>query len=315
MDNIKLTNSNSRGQIKKYYFEEVSVCEMCGDQASGHIVMGQRLNQSQGFTAKKKTGIAVSVKKCTKCELIYSSPLPIPFDIQDHYGTPPEEYWQPSDFEWQPTYFARQIAIVKQLLPFTSGMTALDIGAGLGKCMISLQNAEFDTYGFEPSVPFHERAISKMKIDPSRLKLGMIEDMDYEENSFDFITFGAVFEHLYHPANSLRKALKWLRPNGIIQIEVPSSKHFVSRLINLFYNLGGTNYVTNLSPMHSPFHLYEFGLKSFQEAEKKMNFSIVKHHYDVCNIHPIPSLFHFPLRKYMQWTDTGMQLTVYLRKQ
>ena len=100
-------NSNSPGQIKKYYFEEVSVCEMCGDHASGHIVMGQRLNQSQGFTAKKKTGIAVSVKKCTKCELIYSSPLPIPFDIQDHFETPPEEYWQPSDFEWQTHLFCK----------------------------------------------------------------------------------------------------------------------------------------------------------------------------------------------------------------
>ena len=308
-------SKDSPQQIKKYYFEEVTVCEMCGDQTDGHVVMGQRLNQSQGFSAKKKTGISVSVKKCTKCELIYSSPLPVPFDIQDHYGTPPEDYWQPCEFEYQPTYFAREIAIVKELLPFKNGMTALDIGAGLGKCMISLQNAGFDTYGFEPSIPFHERAIARMKIDPSRLKLGMIEDMEYKENSFDFITFGAVFEHLYHPAGSLTKALTWLRPNGIIQIEVPSSKHFVSKLINLIYRIRGVNYVTNLSPMHSPFHLYEFGLKSFQELEKKMNFSIVKHHYDVCNIHPIPSLFHFPLRKYMHWTQTGMQLTVYLRKQ
>jgi len=310
-----MISSNSPGPLKKYYFEEVTVCEMCGDKTMGHIVMGQRLNQSQGFSVKKKTGIAVSVKKCTKCELIYPSPLPIPFDIQDHYGTPPEEYWQPSDFEWQPTYFSSQIAIVKELLPFDIGMKALDIGVGLGKCMRSLNNAGFDAYGFEPSVPFYERAITRMEIDPSHLKLGMIEDMEYPEESFDFITFGAVFEHLYHPAGNLKKALKWLKPDGIIQIEVPSSKHFVSRLINLFYRLTGTNYVTNLSPMHSPFHLYEFGLKSFQEAGKRMNFSIVKHYYDVCSIHPIPSLFDFPVRKYMQWKGSGMQLTVYLKKQ
>lgn len=143
----------------------------------------------------------------------------------------------------------------------------------------------------------------------------MLEDVEYTEDSFDFITFGAVFEHLYHPAGSLKKALKWLKPDGIIHIEVPSSKHFVAKLINLFYRLRGTNYVTNLSPMHSPYHLYEFGLKSFQEIEKKMNFSIVNHHYDVCDIHPVPSFLHFPLRKYMEWTDTGMQLTVYLKKQ
>jgi 2-polyprenyl-3-methyl-5-hydroxy-6-metoxy-1,4-benzoquinol methylase len=300
--------------MKRYTFEEVVVCDMCGDPTTRHAILGQRLNQSQGLSPKKKTGISVSVKKCTNCDLIYSSPLPVPFDIQDHYGTPPEDYWQPSYFEWHPSYFAHQISVVQELLPFKKGMSALDIGAGLGKGMLSLEHAGFDAYGFEPSVPFYERAISKMKMDPARLKLGMIEEMEYEENSFDFITYGAVLEHLYHPADSLRKALKWLKPDGIIHIEVPSSKHFIAKLLNLYYTLRGTNYVTHLSPMHSPFHLYEFGLKSFEAAGKQMNFSIVKHQYDVCDINPAPSVLHLPLKKYMQWTDTGMQLTVYLKK-
>jgi hypothetical protein len=30
-------------------------------------------------------------------------------------------------------------------------MKALDVGAGLGKCMISLNNAGFDAFGCEPS--------------------------------------------------------------------------------------------------------------------------------------------------------------------
>ena len=80
MGNLIMSNS------KKYYFEEVKNCEMCGDESQGHIVLGQRLNQSQGFSPKKKTGITVSVMKCKKCGLIYAQPLPIPFDIQDHYG-------------------------------------------------------------------------------------------------------------------------------------------------------------------------------------------------------------------------------------
>ena len=63
-------------------------------------------------------------------------------------------------------------------------------------------------------LPFYERAISKMNIDPGKLKLGMIEDVDYPENHFDFITFGAVLEHLYHPAASIEKAMKWLKPGG-----------------------------------------------------------------------------------------------------
>jgi 2-polyprenyl-3-methyl-5-hydroxy-6-metoxy-1,4-benzoquinol methylase len=287
---------------------------MCGDNTQKHIVLGQRLNTSQGYSPKKRTGISVSVMKCRNCALIYAQPMPIPFDIQDHYGISPEEYWVDAYFEWQPDYFSHQIKVVKELLPFKKGMTALDVGAGIGKCMLSLNQAGFDAFGFEPSKPFFDRAISKMGIDKERLKLGMVEEVDYPENSFDFITFGAVFEHLYHPAQSLEKALKWLKPNGIIQIEVPSSKHFIAKLFNFYYWLRGTNYVTNISPMHSPFHLYEFGLKSFEEHGKKIGYKIERHQYDVCQIFGFPKLFHPILTKYMEWTKTGMQLTVYLRK-
>jgi SAM-dependent methyltransferase len=299
--------------MKRYFFEEVIKCEMCGDKADKHRVLGQRLSQSQGLSPKKKTGISVSVKKCPKCELIYSSPQPIPFDIQDHYGTPPENYWKTVYFEPDPEYFKEQIKTVKELLPFENGMSALDVGAGLGKCMIALENAGFDAYGFEPSVPFYERAISRMNIREDKLRLGMIEEVDYPENMFHFITFGAVFEHLYHPAASLEKALKWLVPGGIVHMEVPSSKHLIAKLIDAYYKLRGTNYVTHLSPMHPPFHLYEFGLKSFIELGKKLNYSVIKHEYYVCEIDFVPKILHPIFRKYMKATNTGMQLTVYLK--
>jgi len=299
--------------MKRYFFEEVTKCEMCGDAADKHRVLGQRLNQSQGFSPKKKTGISVSVKKCSRCELIYSSPQPIPFSIQDHYGTPPENYWKTVYFGSDPQYFLDQITTVKELLPFEKGMPALDVGAGLGKCMIALNGAGFDAYGFEPSVPFYERAITKMNISKDRLKLGMIEEVDYPENTFHFITFGAVFEHLYHPAASLARALKWLVPGGIIHLEVPSSKHLLAKLIDAYYKLCGTNYVTHLSPMHPPFHLYEFGLKSFHELGNKLNYSVIKHQYHVGAIDFIPKILHPILRQYMKWTNTGLQLTVYLK--
>lgn len=299
----------------RYSFEVIEFCEMCGDNTKNHKVLGQRLNQSQGINPKSKTGISVSVMKCTKCNLIYSQPQPIPFDIQDHYGVPAENYWKPGQFIFDSNYFAYELDIVKNLLPFRDGMKALDIGAGLGKCMIALNNCGFDAYGLEPSKPFHERALNKMNIPSEKLKLGMVEELDYEKEFFDFITYGAVFEHLYHPAKTLEKALNWLKPNGIIHIEVPSSKHTIAKIINLYFKMIGTNYVTSLSPMHSPFHLYEFGLESFQELGKKLEFTVERHYYEVCEINFVPKMLHPFLRYYMKKRDTGMQLMVYLRKQ
>lgn len=300
--------------MKKYYFKEITSCEMCNDDTSNHKILGQRLNKSQGFNPKGKIGISVSVQKCKRCGLIYSNPQPIPFDLQDHYGSPPEEYWKEKYFIWKPEYFVSQIKEAKSLLDFQQGMKALDIGAGLGKAMLSMENAGFDVYGLEPSVPFYQRAISKMGIHEKKLKLGAVEELEYEKNYFDFITFGAVFEHLYEPAKCLEKAFNWLKPNGILHIEVPSSQWLISKLMNFYFRLIGTNYVTNLSPMHPPFHLHEFSLKAFFELSKNQEFNIEKYRYDVCVIYYIPKIFHPILRKYMKATNTGMQLTIYLRK-
>jgi len=305
------------GHVKRqqYYFDDVVHCEMCGTPTSGHIILGQRLNQSQGLNPKKVTGISVSVMKCTNCHLIYSNPQPIPFNIQDHYGLPPEEYWNARTFEWTEDYFAEQIKKAKELLGFKAGMKALDCGAGIGKAMLSLAHAGFDTYGFEPSIPFYERALSQMKISPERLQQGMLENVVYEENSFDFVNFGAVLEHFYHPSDCIRQAMKWLKPGGILHIEVPSSKHFIAKLLNAYYRLRGTNYVTHLSPMHSPFHLYEFDVKSFTENSKLYNEYTIAHHSSI-----VGTIFHGPgfiqplLKKYMELTDTGLQLVIWLRK-
>lgn len=66
--------------------------------------------------------------------------------------------------------------------------------------------------------------------------------------------------------------------------------------------------------MHPPFHLYEFGLKSFEELGKKLGYRIEKHYYEVCDIYFAPRVFHPLLRQYMKLNSTGMQLMVYLRK-
>jgi len=152
-----------------------------------------------------------------------------------------------------------------------------------------------------------------MDINTDKLKLGMIEEVEYSENHFDFISFGAVLEHLFDPSASILKAMKWLKPNGIIHIKVPSSDWLIAKIINLFYKLKCTDYVCNLSPMHKPFHLYEFSLKSFQEHAKQHGYELAFYEYYVCQTF-MPKMIDYILKPYMRWTNTGMQLCVWLRK-
>jgi ubiquinone/menaquinone biosynthesis C-methylase UbiE len=302
-------------QGQTYTFETPAVCEMCHDKVDGHKILGQRLSQSQGFRPKRKTGVSVSVMKCRNCGLVYSNPQPIPASINDHYGINPEEYsWKQDYFTYDPNYFSAQIKAAKELLSFQPGMKSLDVGAGLGKAMKAMLEAGFDAYGIEPSPNFRDRSIEWLNIPGDKIQLASAEEAEFPENYFDFITFGAVFEHLYHPAFILEKTTRWLKPGGIIHIEVPNARHFMGALFNFYYKLRGTNYVSHLCPMHAPFHLYEYTVKSFEEVSKRLSLSLVKHYFDVCDIYFVPGIVKPFLRKYMKWTDRGMQLTVYLRK-
>jgi SAM-dependent methyltransferase len=297
----------------KYSFVESTVCNMCNAQIDKHVLLGRRLNKSQGLRPWKKAGITTSVYRCMECSLIFTNPMPIPLNIQDHYGIPPESYWKGDYFNIDKNYFIDEIKRAKKLIQFSGGMKSLDIGAGLGKCMIAMENAGFETYGIEASVPFYERATSKMGISPNRLQCCAFEDASFPENYFDFITFGAILEHLYDPSKSLQTALQWLKPGGIIHVEVPSSKWLIGSLINKCYKILGADYVGNLSPMHVPFHLYEFDLLSFKKNGLINSYDIAFYEYYVCYTN-LPKIFDPLLKFYMGNTNRGMQLCVWLKK-
>ena len=121
------------------------------------------------------------------------------------------------------------------------------------------------------------------------------------------------WKHVYDPTDSIKRALNWVKPGGLIYIQVPSSNWLIGRFINWYYKLTGHAYVGNLSPMHEPYHLFEFTLKSFEENAKKLNYEIASHLYLVAGSY-MPKMVDKVVRPYMKSTDQGMQLEVILRK-
>ncbi len=296
----------------RYAFEPAPACAMCGGGEAK--LLGLRLNSSQGLRPRRAQGIAVSVKRCRDCGLIFADPLPVPADLADHYGRPPDDYWAKVE-PWTPDYFASQVADAKRLLPFQPGMTALDIGVGQGKAMRSLIHGGFDAWGVEPSEPFRAFAIDKNGLDPDRVQLAKMEEAEFAPGQFDFITFGAVLEHLLDPSVALERALGWLKPSGLLHAEVPSSNWLPARLANAYYRLMGTTFVTHLSPMHVPFHLFEFTPASFIANGRRLGYTLAEHRFDAVGFTNVPKPLYRPLRSIMARTGTGMQLIAYLRKQ
>lgn len=158
--------------------------------------------------------------------------------------------------------------------------------------MVAMARAGFDVYGIEPSETFRAKAIERMGVRSDRLQLADIENARIPDASFDFVTFGAVLEHLQEPAVAIEKAMQWLKPGGVVQAEVPSSRWLISKIANAFFSMNRVNYVSNLSPMHSPLHLYEFGLDSFRKHARRAGYEVALHRFAVCTIYHVPRVFH-----------------------
>lgn len=296
-----------------YTFVPVAECDMCGDPPSEFRTLGLRLNRSQGLNPRAATGIAVSVRKCGRCGLVFADPQPIPTSFESHYDEP-DDYWSADYFEEDSDYFVVEIATAKRLLGFHPGMRALDVGAGIGKAMRAMTAAGFDVWGFEPSAAFRKVGVERTGIPDDRIALSAIEDASYDREQFDFVSFGAVLEHLRSPGAALERAMDWLKPGGVVQLEVPSARWLIARLVNRYYRLLGTSFVTNVSPMHRPFHLYEFEFRCFELHGLRTGYEVAEHRTMVCSIPHAPRLLHGLLRLLMTRTHTGMQLSVYLRK-
>ncbi len=299
-----------------YFFVDVDKCNMCGDSSPRHKVLGKRLNKRQGLFPKRKVGITTTVLQCSRCGLIYTNPKPIPANVSQHYDVPPENYWKPEYFTLDKDYLKHHIDTFLRLYERPSGsdkLRALDVGAGLGKAVIALARAGFDVHGIEPSQSFYETAIQRMGIRRDQLSNVSIEDAAFDDNSFDFINMGAVVEHLYDPSAALRKAVGWLRPGGLIYVEVPSSSYLLSKLIRWWYRVCGADYVINTCPMHVPYHLYEFTRLSFEFHARNNGYEIARSYQFVGDV-GLPRIIRSVLDGIMWATGTGMQLVVWLRK-
>lgn len=298
---------------KTYRFVYFDRCNMCCSTTE-QVFLGQRLDHRQGWWPKNRPGITTPIFQCRACDLIYSNPMPVPQELGQHYDVAPEDYWSNPHSEATRDYFADQIAMYIRLSKRDPhACTALDIGAGVGNGMVALGQAGFEVCGLEPSLSFRRAAIERLGIPPSRLTLGSVENADFPPKSFDFISFSAVLEHLADPAEALRKTVIWLKPDGLMYVEVPSSAFLLSRLVRLFYRLTGANHVINTCPMHAPYHLYEFGLKSFEKHGPGAGYALAFHEYYPCAAYMARWLVR-PFNAVMKRTDTGMQLAVWLRK-
>lgn len=208
-------------------------------------------------------------------------------------------------------HFIGRIKKIESLIGINRKLRILDIGAATGEFINEANNAGHIATGIEPSSGAREVAKNNYNIE---LVNADIEDLN--DNEFDVIHMNHVLEHLYDPADSLRKIHKVLNEHGYLIIEVP--QQFESNLDRL-RNLLNFNKRKQFG-IYSLHHTYFFKPANLSALIEKNGFSIeyiATANPDRTSLYP-PKISNYILRLFLGFSDMlnkdGNIIEVYAKK-
>ncbi len=209
-------------------------CPVCG--TSDHRLVAQTDRR-----LKKITHVA-----CAKCSLIRQYPLPTEEDLatyyRDFYRSDYQKTVEPTEkhVKKREKESASRLSELSPLL--TPGATIIDFGCGSGEFVAACNAGGFVGKGFEPGKGYAEFARDTKGLDVRNTGW-----QDYSvDTPADAVTSFHVFEHLVDPVAAIRKAQTWIKPDGLIYIEVPDTRHFIEMkgfgCLHMAHTLGYTNF-------------------------------------------------------------------------
>jgi SAM-dependent methyltransferase len=147
-----------------------------------------------------------------------------------------------------------------------NGKTVLEVGCAEGWFLEEARNRGMLPCAIEPSFPHAEIARAK----GFRVSDGFFpNDLDFNE-PFDFIVFNDVFEHLPDPVEALQKCEKLLTPQGVLVLNLPSSRGAIYRMGKLLARMGHAGTLERLWQKDFPSpHLYYFSPSTLLRFTKK----------------------------------------------
>lgn len=173
---------------------------------------------------------------CPGCGLVSHAPLPDAAEVHAFYAQKYRVDYK-GGYEPKRKHSLRAIrgavARAKRLAPYLPvGARVLDIGASSGEFTYAMTRAGLAATGIEPNQGYAAFARRAYSVDIINAPL---EEVDLADSSFDLITLNHVFEHLVDPLKSLTTIRRWLKPNGVLFIEVPNLAGVRKQVINTFH--------------------------------------------------------------------------------
>lgn len=197
---------------------------------------------------------------CRSCGLVWIDPRPTPEQVREFYS---HEYRlnYKGTFQPQPkhTYRAGKVAVdrFKRLKAYLeSDFRILDVGAGSGEMVYVLREMGYDATGFEPNEGYASYAAQELKLPVTQ---GFWQNTTVPKGSQDMVTIFHAMEHMENPLDVLFCVRDWLRPQGLLVVEVPNVEAVCQQPQTQFHQG----------------HLYHFNLATMEAMHRRAGYTVV----------------------------------------
>jgi len=248
-----------------------------------------------------------SVYRCDGCGLGVLDPRPDPEELRELYrnGYHESNYGQgvrlgSPEMRSRLSQETHRIRFFKRA--FRRGRL-LDIGCGMGYFLLACREAGYEVAGMDISSDAAAYVREELRIPVS---VGTLEGIDYPPASFDVVTMWHFLEHVRGPAQYVAKARSWLKPDGVLVVDVP--------------NYAGTDAQKTWERWKGwqlPFHLYHHTPHTLDLLLQKQGFRIIRRkHYlsEYVKERLERSIFTKPLARPIARLYSGHSFAVVARK-
>ena len=204
------------------------------------------------LSTKSRSGKPLRTVICRACGLVWSDPRP--HDARQFY----EEQYRlayKNTYSPKPKHVLRagKVALsrcmkIEQLL--SGRKTVLDVGTGGGEFAYLLQSLGHEVNGIEPNRGYADHSIQQYGL---TVQVGFVQDVTFAPGSFDVVTIWHVLEHTEDPGFILARLRSWLKPDGVLVVEVPNVEATCQAPRSTFHEA----------------HLYNFNVVSLRRLAKK----------------------------------------------
>ncbi len=186
-------------------------CNLCGNESAEKIGTTDRHGQP------------LQTVLCQSCGLVWTDPRPDQKATRKFYR---DDY----RVQYKSTYVPKRKHVYRETLRAIAryqvvepllhpGSKILDVGSGAGFFPFVARKQGIDAQGIEPNRGFAQYAKETFGVPTTN---AFFQDVELPAETFDLVTLNHVLEHVEDPCATLLQLRQWLKPDGLLVVEVPN---------------------------------------------------------------------------------------------